>query len=65
LYLSGYRDEEADFPDFPNEPSPQRDVIDGLRLTPAEREDFGYIDWSAVERGDASGGFCALPRRAH
>lgn len=34
-----------------------RDVIDGWELTPAEREQFDYIDWAAVEAGEESASF--------
>lgn len=34
-----------------------RDVIDGWDLTPKERDDFDYIDWPAVESGEASATF--------
>lgn len=34
-----------------------RDVIEAHELTPKEREQFSYIDWPAVERGEASASF--------
>lgn len=34
-----------------------RDIIDGWELTPAERQEFDYIDWAAVERGEESASF--------
>ena len=34
-----------------------RDVLNGWDLTPAERAEFDYIDWPAVERGEASADF--------
>lgn len=34
-----------------------RDVLEGYELTPAERDEFDYIDWSAVERGEDSCSF--------
>ena len=35
----------------------QRPVLDAYELTPAEREEFDYLDWDAIERGEASGSF--------
>ena len=34
-----------------------RPVIDGWQLTPAERAEFDYIDWDAVEAGNDSASF--------
>jgi hypothetical protein len=34
-----------------------RDVIDAWELTPKEREDFDYLDWAAIERGEDSATF--------
>jgi hypothetical protein len=34
-----------------------RDVIDAYELTADERATFDYIDWPAVERGEASASF--------
>lgn len=34
-----------------------RPVIDGWELTAAERAEFDYIDWDAVERGEESASF--------
>lgn len=31
-----------------------RDVVEGYELTEAERASFDYVDWPAVERGEAS-----------
>lgn len=32
-------------------------IIDEYELTADERAEFGYIDWSAVDRGEASASF--------
>jgi hypothetical protein len=42
-----------------------RDVIEGYELSPAEREEFDYIDWSAVERGQASPTFFRYKGELH
>src|SRR5213080_1541983 len=34
-----------------------RPVIDGWQLTPAERAEFDYINWDAVEAGNDSASF--------
>jgi hypothetical protein len=34
-----------------------RDVIDAYQLTPKEREEFDYLDWSAIEEGSESASF--------
>lgn len=34
-----------------------RDIVDGWELTPAEREEFDYLDWPAIERGEESASF--------
>ena len=34
-----------------------RDIIDGYELSQDERREFEYIDWEAVERGEASPSF--------
>jgi hypothetical protein len=34
-----------------------RDLIDELDLTLAEREDFDYLDWDAIEEGTDSASF--------
>lgn len=34
-----------------------RDVIDAYELSESERAEFDYIDWPAVERGEASASF--------
>lgn len=34
-----------------------RDTVDACELTPAERADFDYVDWSAIDRGEESGTF--------
>lgn len=34
-----------------------RDVLDGFELTAAEREEFDYIDWAAIEDGRDSASF--------
>lgn len=31
-----------------------RDILEGWETTPEEREELDYIDWPAVERGEAS-----------
>lgn len=32
-------------------------VIDAYELSPAERAEFDYIDWTAIDRGEASASF--------
>lgn len=32
-----------------NQPRP---IVDASELTPKEREDFDYLDWDAIERGE-------------
>lgn len=34
-----------------------RELIDGINLTPAEREEFDYHKWPAIDRGDESAEF--------
>lgn len=34
-----------------------RPVVDGWQLTPAERAEFDYVDWAAVEAGNESASF--------
>lgn len=34
-----------------------RDILDAYELAPAERADFDYLDWSAIERGEDSASF--------
>jgi hypothetical protein len=34
-----------------------RDVLDGSELTDAERAEFDYLDWPAIERGEDSASF--------
>ena len=34
-----------------------RDVIDAWELTAEEREEFDYLDWPAIERGEDSASF--------
>lgn len=34
-----------------------RDILDAYELTPAERAEFDYFDWEAVDRGADSGSF--------
>lgn len=34
-----------------------RPVVDGWELTPAERAEFDYVDWAAVDRGEDSASF--------
>jgi hypothetical protein len=34
-----------------------RDVIDAWQLTPAERAEFDYLDWGAIEAGNDSASF--------
>ena len=34
-----------------------RDVIEAWELSPSEREDFDYLDWPAIERGEDSASF--------
>lgn len=34
-----------------------RDILYAHELTPAEREDFDYLDWDALERGEDSASF--------
>ena len=35
----------------------RRPVVDAWDLTPAERADFDYVDWDAIERGEDSRSF--------
>jgi len=34
-----------------------RDVLDAWELAPAEREEFDYLDWAAIEKGEDSASF--------
>ena len=34
-----------------------RTVLDGWELTTSERQEFDYLDWDAIERGDDSRSF--------
>jgi hypothetical protein len=34
-----------------------RDVVDAWQLTPAERQNFHYLDWQAIEAGSDSASF--------
>jgi hypothetical protein len=34
-----------------------RPVLDGFQLTELEREEFDYLDWPAIERGEDSASF--------
>lgn len=34
-----------------------RDVVDAFELSPAERTEFDYLDWSAIDRGEDSATF--------
>lgn len=34
-----------------------RDIIDAWQLTPAERAEFDYLDWPAIEAGSDSASF--------
>jgi hypothetical protein len=34
-----------------------RDVVDASELTPKEREEFDYLDWAKIERGEDSASF--------
>lgn len=34
-----------------------RFTIDAWELTPAEREEFDYLDWQAIDRGEESASF--------
>ena len=34
-----------------------RPIIDAWELTPAEREDFGYLAWDAIDKGEDSASF--------
>ena len=34
-----------------------RDVIEAYELTPDERDEFGYLDWQAIEEGRDSASF--------
>ena len=34
-----------------------REILDAWELTPAQREDFDYLDWAAIERGEDSATF--------
>ena len=35
----------------------RRPIIDAWELTPAERLEFDYLDWPAIERGEDSASF--------
>lgn len=35
----------------------RRPILDGYELTPAERQEFDYIDWPAIEAGTDSASF--------
>lgn len=35
----------------------RREVLDAWELTPAEREEFDYLDWKALEAGEDSASF--------
>lgn len=35
----------------------RRPIIDGWQLTPAERAEFDYLDWKAIEEGTDSASF--------
>ncbi len=34
-----------------------RDILDASELAPSEREEFDYLDWEALERGEDSASF--------
>lgn len=34
-----------------------RDIVDAYELTAAEREDFDYLDWDAIDEGNDSASF--------
>ena len=42
-----------------------RDIIDGWELSPDARGEFDYIDWPAVERGEASPQFFRFKGELH
>lgn len=42
-----------------------RDVVEGFELKPSERAEFDYIDWPAVERGEASPTFFRYKGQLH
>jgi hypothetical protein len=42
-----------------------RDVIDAWELTPAERAEFDYLDWPAIERGEDSASFFRYKGELH
>jgi hypothetical protein len=42
-----------------------RDVIDAWELTPAERAEFDYLNWPAIERGEDSASFFRYRGQLH
>ncbi len=40
-----------------------RDIIDAWQLTPAERCEFDYLDWAAIEHGNDSASFFRYRRQ--
>ena len=42
-----------------------RDVIDAWQLTPAERAEFDYLDWTAIEDGRDSASFVRYRGELH
>lgn len=42
-----------------------RDVVDAYELTSAERAEFDYLDWDAIERGEDSASFFRYKGRVY
>lgn len=42
-----------------------RDVIDATELTAGEREEFDYLDWAAIDRGENSASFLRYKGQLH
>lgn len=42
-----------------------REVVDAWELTPAERSEFDYLDWKAIEQGEASANFVRYKRELY
>lgn len=43
----------------------RREILDPHDLTPAEREEFDYLDWAALDRGEASAQFFRFGGQVH
>lgn len=42
-----------------------RDILDAWELTPKEREQFDYLDWEAIEKGEDSASFFRYKGELH